>query len=311
MERKGYISITWRKNVVRTVRRTQNISEAQRQDQFQAGEEEICSVPTQIKNGQDLHEEENQNDVTGGKLWEEAQREVLGGKNPIYFSLSVKYLTGMIKKRFLKGGLHLSILPSLPQPYSHPWDHSGHMPEGPEVQREWGQQRRWDWLKKPRGAEEGRRGLPMVYCSAVTSAGHVRKYTSGRKSEISAETDEKANFPTRLEYLKSCSKPKWHNHVSIQLGPDIKYWHDQRNHQQLQQKKWTCKDKAKNRGLAWIHLCLFLTSLLQINSHMAIQNAFKMQKRNSTHHNYKLALLLKHAMHALKSSNKIQLHYLG
>ena len=52
----------------RTVRRTQNISEAQRQDQFQAGELEICSVPTEIKNGQDLHEEENQNDVTGGKL---------------------------------------------------------------------------------------------------------------------------------------------------------------------------------------------------------------------------------------------------
>ena len=84
----------------------------------------------------------------------------------------------MIKKRFLKGGLHLSILPSLPLPHSHPWDHSGHMPEGPEVQREWGQQRRWDWLKKSRGAEEGRRGLLMVYCSAVTSAGHVRKYTS-------------------------------------------------------------------------------------------------------------------------------------
>lgn len=66
--------------------------------------------------------------------------------------------------------------------------------------------------------------------------------------------EEQDFFPTRLEYLKSCSKPKWHNHVSIQLGPDIKHWHDQRNHQQLQQKKQTCKDKAKNRGLAWIYL---------------------------------------------------------
>lgn len=37
-----------------------------------------------------------------------------------------------------------------------------------------------------------------------------------------------------LTYLKSCSKPKWYNHVSVQLGPHIKYWHDERNHQQLQ-----------------------------------------------------------------------------
>ena len=162
----------------RTVRRTQNISEAQRQDQFQAGELEICSVPTQIKNGQDLHEEENQNDVTGGKLWEETQREVSGGN---LFQLKCKIPNGN-DKRFLKGGLHLSILPSLPLPHSHPWAHSGPTPDGPEVQGEWGQQRRPDWLKKPRGAMEGSRSLPMVHCSAVTSAGHVRKYTSGGRA---------------------------------------------------------------------------------------------------------------------------------
>lgn len=243
--------------MVRTVRRTQNISEDKGKTSSRQERKKYVQSQLRLRMGRiytrkkikTMLQVENCERRHRGKCW--------GGKNPICFSLSVKYLTGMIKKRFLKGGLHLSILPSLPLPHSHPWDHSGHMPEGPEVQREWGQQRRWDWLKKSRGAEEGRRGLLMVYCSAVTSAGHVRKYTSGRKSEISAETDEKAIFPTRLEYLKSCSKPKWHNHVSIQLRPDIKYWHDQRNHQQLQQKKWTCKDKAKNRGLAWIHLFCF------------------------------------------------------
>lgn len=89
--------------MVRTVRRTQNISEAQRQDQFQAGEEEICSVPTQIKNGQDLHKEENQNDVTGGKLWGEAQREVLesGGQKTNLFQLKCKIPNrGMIRRDF-------------------------------------------------------------------------------------------------------------------------------------------------------------------------------------------------------------------
>lgn len=40
-----------------------------------------------------------------------------------------------------------------------------------------------------------------------------------------------------VTYLKSCSKPKWYNHVSVQLGPHIKYWHDEWNHQQLQCQK--------------------------------------------------------------------------
>lgn len=42
------------------------------------------------------------------------------------------------------------------------------------------------------------------------------------------------NLSNNLTYLKSCSKPKWYNHVSVQLGPHIKYWHDEWNHQQLQ-----------------------------------------------------------------------------
>lgn len=42
------------------------------------------------------------------------------------------------------------------------------------------------------------------------------------------------NLSNNLIYLKSCSKPKWYNHVSVQLGPHIKYWHDEWNHQQLQ-----------------------------------------------------------------------------
>lgn len=47
-----------------------------------------------------------------------------------------------------------------------------------------------------------------------------------------------------LTYLKSCSKPKWYNHVSVQLGPHIKYGHDEWNHQQLQ-----CLKKTK---LPWL-----------------------------------------------------------
>lgn len=51
-----------------------------------------------------------------------------------------------------------------------------------------------------------------------------------------------------LTYLKSCSKPKWYNHVSVQLGPHIKYWHDEWNHQQLQ-----CLKKKKLPSLSQKH----------------------------------------------------------
>lgn len=52
-----------------------------------------------------------------------------------------------------------------------------------------------------------------------------------------------------VPYLKSCPKPKWYNHVSVQLGPHIKNWHDERNHQQLQYKE--TKQRSYSRSLPY------------------------------------------------------------
>ena len=262
--------------MVRTVRRTQSISEAQRQDQFQAGEEEICSVPTQTKNGQDLHEEENQNDVTGGKLWEETQREVLGAKTNL-FQLKCKIPNGNGKKSF-KGRAPSEYPPfppsttltSMSSLRTHAW-----LAWGPERVRS---AREAGLTEETQGSYGGEQepAEGSLLCSDLCRT--CQKVHLWRESKISAETNEKAIFPTRLEYLKSCSKPKWHNHVSIQLGPDIKYWHDQRNHQQLKQKKRTCKDKAKNR--LSVNLSFFVFNLSPPNklSHgysKCIENAEK------------------------------------
>lgn len=79
-----------------------------------------------------------------------------------------------------------------------------------------------------------RRGLPLVSCSALTSPGRARKYISGLKRHFCRQM---TIFPTRFKYLKSRSEPKRHNHLSVQLGPDIKHGHDQRDHQQLQRSR--------------------------------------------------------------------------
>lgn len=105
-------------------------------------------------------------------------------------------------------------------------------------------------------------------------------------------------FPKRLKYLKSCSEPKRHNHLSVQLGPDIKHWHDQRDHQQLQ-KKSACEGKAPGTLTPRLsmNLPLFFTSPLQTNPHTAIQK----EKRNSTHQNCKLILLINHRVYMLQN----------
>lgn len=36
-----------------------------------------------------------------------------------------------------------------------------------------------------------------------------------------------------MKYLESRSKPEGHNGVFVELSPDVKNRHDQRNHQQL------------------------------------------------------------------------------
>lgn len=147
------------------------------------------------------------------------------------------------------------------------------------------QQRIPGWLKTGEGTEQGRGGLPMVHCSAVTSTGRVRKCISELKRDF-AQTNEKEIFPTTWKYLKSCPKPKWYNHVSVQLGPDIEYWHDQRNHQQLQ-KKSTCKDKAPEALKTGSAGIFFFFNLSPTNK---FSYGYSKTKKKFNHQNYKLIL---------------------
>lgn len=68
----------------------------------------------------------------------------------------------------------------------------GHVPEGPEGQRE-GKGRMLGWLKKPRGTEPGE-GACLSF--AVTSSGRVRKHISGlKRGRGFCKDNHKGKFP--------------------------------------------------------------------------------------------------------------------
>ena len=141
----------------------------------------------------------------------------------------------------------------------------GHMPKGPRSNSQ--QRKDSRWAKETQGTDQGTekgRGACLWYVALQWPLLDESESAPLGWRGISVETNEKETFPTRSKYLKSCSKPKWYNHVSVQLGPDIKYGHDQRNHQQLQ-KKSTCKHKAPEALQrltvnlpGWVFLFLFL-----------------------------------------------------
>lgn len=88
----------------------------------------------------------------------------------------------MTKRLEMAGFLHavsfaISLV-RLPPPPTHKHTHKiteGHIPEEPEVQRDWKQYRQGmlGWLGA--GLRRGRKSLPMLCYSAVTPSGSVRK----------------------------------------------------------------------------------------------------------------------------------------
>lgn len=156
-------------------------------------------------------------------------------------------------------------------------------PEGPEVQRE------WEEAAKGSGLAEEIQGLRVGGACLCNTALQWPLLDESESTPldwrgISAETNEQEIFPTRLKYLKSGSKPKWYNHISVQLGPDIKYWHDQRNHQQLQ-KNATRQDRVPEALQRLRDPAILFTSPLNKFSH-----GYSKRKRNSTQ-KYTLVLL--------------------